>query len=67
MVLPRADEAGVRDLLTRIRDNAPGPWSQGWTVWAPNEPLDAAIERADALMYVDKARRNGGPDHSTHG
>lgn len=50
IVLPQADEATAGDLLTRIRDGAPGPWSHGWTVWAPDESLEATLERADALM-----------------
>lgn len=60
LVLPQTntDEAGR--LLERIRDEAPGPWSYGWTVWAPDESLDAALERADALMYLDKQARKVG-------
>lgn len=62
IVLPQADEATAGDLLTRIRDSAPGPWSHGWTIWAPDESLEAALERADALMHADKTDRKAGRD-----
>lgn len=61
IILPQADESAAADLLTRIRDHAPESWSQGWTVWTADETLEAAIERADALMYADKADRNADP------
>lgn len=64
IVLPQTDESMVSMLLTRVRDEAPGPWSHGWTVWRADESLDVAIERADALMYADKAERQAGQDRS---
>ncbi len=60
IVLPNADESAARARLTRLRDAAPHPCSQGWTVWRTDEPLDEAIERADALMYADKTERKAG-------
>lgn len=65
MVLPRADESSAGDLLTRIRDGASRSWSHGWTTWAADEPLDAVIERADALMYAEKVQRKAGRDSVT--
>lgn len=62
VVLPHADADAAADLLTRVRDSAPGSWSQGWTMWAADEDLDAAIGRADALMYADKSGRRAGRD-----
>lgn len=67
IVLPQADEATAGELLTRIRESAPGPWSQGWTIWSPDESLDLALERADALMYADKAERKAGRDYPVDG
>jgi GGDEF domain-containing protein len=62
IVLPNADEAAAKALLTRIRDSASDPWSHGWTVWTADESLEEAIDRADALMYADKAERKTGGD-----
>jgi len=66
VVLPQMDEASACELFSRMRDSAPGPWSQGWTVWDPDEPLEAALMRADALMYADKADRKAGHDEPAH-
>ena len=60
IVLPQADEVSARELLTRIRDGAPGSWSHGWSVWGLDEPFDAALKRADALMYAEKDERQAG-------
>ena len=57
IVLPMVDESLAASLLTRIRDESSGPWSHGWTAWQTREPLDAAVARADALMYADKSTR----------
>lgn len=59
IVLPNADESAAAALLTRLRDDAPYPCSQGWTLWGEGESLDDAIERADALMYAEKSERKG--------
>ena len=60
IVLPNADESAATALLSRLRDNAPYPCSQGWTRWRDDESLDEAIEHADALMYAYKSERKGG-------
>lgn len=59
VVMPHASQATAGMLLCRIRDEAVTRWSHGWTVWRPDEPLNEAIERADAAMYDDKAGRAG--------
>ena len=67
IVLPNADESAARALLTRLRDDAPYPCSQGWTRWRDDESLDEAIEHADALMYAEKSERKGGRSGQDHG
>lgn len=62
IVLPQTDERVAADLLNRVRASAPAPWSYGWTVWDDGETLETAMERADALMYADKADRHAGRD-----
>jgi GGDEF domain-containing protein len=62
IVLPQADEPAAAALLSRIRSTAPGPWSHGWTAWSSDEPLQVALDRADALMYQDKAGRSASRD-----
>lgn len=64
IVLAQVDETAASDLLQRVRSTTSGPWSHGWTTWGPDEPLDAAIARADARMYVEKAERHAGRDGS---
>ena len=65
IVLAPVDDAAARDLLERVRSATAGPWSHGWTVWNADEPLDAAIDRADALMYAEKAERHAGREGSS--
>lgn len=62
IVLPQTDDSAAGELLARMRDTAPGPCSHGWAVWAADETLDAALERADALMYADKSDRKARRD-----
>lgn len=61
-VLPNADDGSAADLLARLRESAPGPWSHGWTEWAEDESLEVALGRADARMYADKSARRAGRD-----
>lgn len=59
LVLPTVDDGtAAAEMLRRVRDGASAPWSYGWTVWDLHEPLDDAINRADASMYADKRERN---------
>ena len=67
LVLPNVDQATAGALMSRIRQSAPGPWSHGWTEWDDDEPLADALERADALMYSEKAERKAGRGEETEG
>lgn len=60
LVMPSSDDMAAAEMLRRVRDGATTPWSYGWTVWRPDESLDDALERADALMYADKRARKMG-------
>lgn len=57
LVMPSSDDMAAAEMLRRVRDGASTPWSYGWTVWRPDEPLSDALERADRLMYADKRNR----------
>ncbi len=57
VVLPNADAHGAAATIARMRRANPFPWSCGVVDWDQDEDLDAAIARADVLLYEDKARR----------
>lgn len=59
VILPQTTDAAAAEMLDRMRADAPGPWSQGWTVWQPGESLDDAVGRADARMFAEKVERRG--------
>lgn len=65
LVMPSSDDLAAAEMLRRVRDGATTPWSYGWTVWRPEEPLSEALERADALMYADKRNRKKEREEST--
>lgn len=62
VALPQHSEARARDILQQAacatsapRGNLPA-WAIGITLATTDQPLDAALERADANMYADKAQ-----------
>jgi diguanylate cyclase (GGDEF)-like protein len=57
VVLPNTDARGAAATVERMRGVHPFPWSCGVVDWDPDEDLDAAMARADVLLYEDKARR----------
>lgn len=59
VILPQTTDADAAEMLDRMRAEAPGPWSQGWTVWQPGESLADAVGRADARMFAEKVERRG--------
>ena len=57
LILPGTDAAGAEALASRLRRAISLEWSYGLTEWAHGEDFDAAIARADGLMYQQKAER----------
>ena len=57
LILPQTDTAGAEALAARLRTTISLEWSYGLTDWAPGEDFDAAVARADHLMYEQKADR----------
>lgn len=61
VALPRHAEASVRRRLRHAARHAPTPrgelplWAIGITIATTNQPLQVALEPADAHMYADKA------------
>jgi diguanylate cyclase (GGDEF)-like protein len=73
VVLPNTDARGAAASVERMRGVHPFPWSCGIVDWDPDEDLDAAMARADVLLYEDKARRTaatidvrGAAERTTH-
>jgi GGDEF domain-containing protein len=56
LVLPDTSEAVARDVLERLADCHPGRWTAGLVTWQADEGLDAAIARADEILYAAKAQ-----------
>ena len=57
LILPQTEVDGVWSLVARLEAAHPARWSHGAVDWAEDETFDAAMGRADALMYADKRRR----------
>lgn len=57
VVLPNTDARGAASSVERMRAAHPFPWSSGIVDWDQDEDLDAAMARADVLLYEDKAQR----------
>ncbi len=54
VVLPGTDASQAQSLVDRMRTANDVPWTFGLTQWAVDEPLDAAMHRADVAMYERK-------------
>lgn len=59
LILPQTDTAGAVTLVHRLRAADPTRWSYGAVDWPSAESFDAALARADRLLYEDKATRTG--------
>ncbi len=54
LLLPVDSADQVDAILQRLRRAHPAPWTAGTVICAPDEPLDAAIARADQRLYIAK-------------
>ncbi len=66
IVVPRATEKIIEEIVRRIRNNVdlinmegtlpvPLSFSAGWSLWtSPEEPFEEVLERADRVMYINK-------------
>ncbi|MDO8307388.1 MAG: GGDEF domain-containing protein [Actinomycetota bacterium] len=57
VILAQTAPSDTSTLVSRLREQSPGPWSCGVTDWAPDESFEAALARADVLLYEDKRFR----------
>lgn len=57
LLLPKTDREQAEAAVRRLHVDAPTPWSCGIADWAADESFQAALARADAELYVNKAAR----------
>ncbi|MDP1876979.1 MAG: GGDEF domain-containing protein [Actinomycetota bacterium] len=57
VILAQTAPSATGTLVSRLREQSPGPWSCGVVEWTTDEPFEAALGRADALLYEDKRFR----------
>jgi diguanylate cyclase (GGDEF)-like protein len=57
LVLPNTDANAALGVVERLHGSHPFAWSSGIVDWDQDEDLDAAMARADALLYEEKSRR----------
>ncbi len=57
LMLAGANENQVDQVLARLAQEHPAPWTAGTALCTDDEALDEAIERADARLYVAKELR----------
>ena len=64
VVLPDAAEDGAGQVLDRLREAVPSPWTAGIAEWSAGEDILDAVARADAAMYRAKtpSLRTAPPD-----
>ncbi|WP_460798255.1 GGDEF domain-containing protein [Microbacterium sp. GXF0217] len=56
MLLPETEADQAKEVMRRLRDFAPHPWSWGVTDVRPDDTFESAMARADRAMYDDKRR-----------
>lgn len=61
IVLPGASVNEAAGYVGRLRATNDIPWTAGVATWEANEPLAAALSRADVQMYHGKSRRTPPP------
>ncbi len=57
VLMPDTSAGDAERVLQRLRDAHPVAWSAGVADWAPDEPLDRCLQRADRRLYAAKAGR----------
>jgi GGDEF domain-containing protein len=57
LVLTTAADSYRDEVVGRLHDQHPWPWSAGFTVWLPDEDLYVALARADRELYDVKRSR----------
>ncbi len=57
LMLAGANENQADEVLARLAQKHPAPWTAGTVLCTDDESLDEAIERADARLYVAKEPR----------
>ena len=57
LVLPGSNSDDARRLMGVLKEVSPVDWSFGVAELAPGEELQACVDRADAELYTDKAKR----------
>ena len=62
LLLSGTGEEQVEQLLARLARAHPASWTAGAVLCSDDESLDAAIERADARLYVAKQPRRNAAD-----
>lgn len=56
-VFPSTSHDEATMIMRRLAESSPGAWSAGVTVAENGESVESVMERADRLMYVQKAAR----------
>jgi diguanylate cyclase (GGDEF)-like protein len=51
IVFPDADEEQTAAALSRLQRGSAAPWTAGSTIWAADEDVLDAVDRADRIMY----------------
>jgi diguanylate cyclase (GGDEF)-like protein len=59
VLLPGANLAQARDVVTRMRAASSTPWSSGVATAEPGTELRTLFDEADRELYAQKARRSG--------
>jgi diguanylate cyclase (GGDEF)-like protein len=59
VLMPDTSEREAAAALLRLRQAHPARWSAGVAAWQADEPLDAALARADAQLYRSKRDLRG--------
>lgn len=59
VVFPEVEEDAAQATVNRLREASPTPWSGGLVIADHGESLESCIERADRLLYSEKADKRG--------
>lgn len=57
VVFPEVEEDAAQATVNRLREASPTPWSGGLVIADHGESLESCIERADQLLYREKAEK----------
>jgi len=64
MLFPASNEDSARATVQRLRRISPVPWSGGLVTAEPGETLADSLDRADRLLYAEKAAKRRDPETS---